>query len=178
MTRQRGPIRWSNAADGWFDGVRRVASPNFNARPPGMTVDALIIHYISLPPGVFSGDAIERLFLNRISPDDDPRLAPLADLQVSAHLLVRRRGDIVQFVATDLRAWHAGPSTLLGRERCNDFSIGIELEGDGQHPFTCCAHATPCAGWPGTKILRRDENMTRGPALIGAERSEVPRRRA
>ena len=136
MTRQRGPIRWSNAADGWFDGVRRVASPNFNARPPGMTVDALIIHYISLPPGVFSGDAIERLFLNRISPDDDPRLAPLADLQVSAHLLVRRRGDIVQFVATDLRAWHAGPSTLLGRERCNDFSIGIELEGDGQHPFT------------------------------------------
>ena len=136
MTRQRGPIRWSDAANGWLDGVRQVASPNFNARPPGITVDALIIHYISLPPGVFSGDAIERLFLNRIRPDDDPRLAPLADLQVSAHLLVRRRGEVVQFVATDLRAWHAGPSSLLGRERCNDFSIGIELEGDGQHAFT------------------------------------------
>jgi AmpD protein len=136
MKVRRESIRWSTAPEGWLDGVRRVASPNFNERPPGSTVDTLILHYISLPPGVFSGDAIERLFLNRITDQDDPRLAPLAGLEVSAHLLVRRRGEVVQFVATDLRAWHAGPSTLLGRQRCNDFSIGIELEGDGQHRFT------------------------------------------
>lgn len=102
-----------------------------------MAIDTLIIHFISLPPGVFSGDAVERLFLNQIRADDDnPQLASLADLRVSAHLLVRRRGEVVQFVGTDHRAWHAGPSRILDRERCNDFSIGIELEGDGEHRFT------------------------------------------
>lgn len=118
-------------------GARWVPSPNFDRRPAGMIVDTLIIHFISLPPGVFSGDAVERLFQNQISADDvDPQLASLADLRVSAHLLVRRRGEVVQFVATDHRAWHAGPSRILDRERCNDFSVGIELEGDGEHRFT------------------------------------------
>lgn len=129
-------LRWSSQSDGWIEGIAHRPSPNFNDRPPGIAVDTLLLHYISLPPGVFSGDAVERLFLNRITPDDDPRIADLADLRVSAHLLIRRRGELVQFVGVDRRAWHAGPSELLGRSRCNDFSIGIELEGDGEHRFT------------------------------------------
>lgn len=137
MTAHRvGSIQWSDATGGWLNGVKRLESPNFNARPPGMAVDTLLMHFISLPPGVFSGNAIERLFLNQLTTRDDPRLACLADLQVSAHLLIRRRGEVVQFVGTDQRAWHAGPSRMLDRERCNDFSIGIELEGDGAHRFT------------------------------------------
>ena len=134
--RRAGSIQWSDAPGGWLDGVKQLESPNFNARPPGMTIDTLVMHFISLPPGVFSGNAIERLFLNQLATSDDPRLACLADLQVSAHLLIRRRGEVVQFVGTDQRAWHAGPSRMLDRERCNDFSIGIELEGDGAHRFT------------------------------------------
>ncbi|NBS64254.1 MAG: 1,6-anhydro-N-acetylmuramyl-L-alanine amidase AmpD [Betaproteobacteria bacterium] len=129
-------IQWSESPDGWLHGVKQLESPNFNARPAGMVVDTLVMHFISLPPGVFSGNAIERLFLNQLTTQDDPRLACLADLRVSAHLLIRRRGEVVQFVGTELRAWHAGPSSMLGRERCNDFSIGIELEGDGAHRFT------------------------------------------
>ena len=137
MTARRGrSLQWSDEPDGWLLGSRRLESPNFNARPSGVAIDTLLMHFISLPPGVFSGDAIERLFLNQLTAHDDPRLAELADLQVSAHFLIRRRGELVQFVGTDQRAWHAGPSSMLGRERCNDFSIGIELEGDGTHRFT------------------------------------------
>jgi AmpD protein len=105
-----------------------------------MAVDTLIVHYISLPPGVFAGDAAERLFLNQLDADSDPRLADLAGLRVSAHFLIRRRGEVIQFVATDDRAWHAGPSRLGERERCNDFSIGIELEGDSLRPFTAAQY--------------------------------------
>lgn len=137
MTAQRGaPLQWSDEPDGWLLGGRRLESPNFNTRPSGVAIDTLLMHFISLPPGVFSGDAIERLFLNQLTAHDDPPLAELADLQVSAHFLIRRRGELVQFVGTHQRAWHAGPSSMLGRERCNDFSIGIELEGDGAHRFT------------------------------------------
>ena len=136
MTRGlRTRLAWSTPG-GWIAGIRQVASPNFDARPPGIEIDTLILHYISLPPGVFSGNAVERLFLNQIGPEDDPRLAPLTGLRVSAHFLIRRRGELVQFVATRDRAWHAGPSTLLERERCNDFSVGVEIEGDGEHRFT------------------------------------------
>ena len=94
------------------------------------------MHYISLPPGRFSGDAIERLFTNRLSADAHPYFAQLADVRVSSHFLVRRRGELVQFVDTDARAWHAGASRFMERERCNDFSIGVELEGDGEHRYT------------------------------------------
>ncbi len=94
------------------------------------------MHYISLPPGRFSGDAIERLFTNRLDPHAHPYFATLAGVRVSAHFLVRRRGELVQFVDTDARAWHAGASRFLDRERCNDFSIGVELEGDGEHRYT------------------------------------------
>lgn len=133
-------IRWDHSNPGWLNGIRRLASPNFDARPAGTPVDVLVIHHISLPPGRFSGDAIERLFTNRLANETDPQLRELAALRVSAHFLIRRRGQCLQFVSTQDRAWHAGVSKLQGRERCNDFSVGIELEGDLSHPFTAAQY--------------------------------------
>lgn len=95
----------------------------------------LVVHAISLPPGRFGGDAIERLFTNRLDPDAHPAFRDLASLRVSAHFVVQRNGDLVQFVPVQLRAWHAGASRWRGRERCNDFSIGVELEGSDDAPF-------------------------------------------
>ena len=122
--------------DGWLDGARRVPSPNFDARPVGVVVDTVVIHHISLPPEHFVGDAVERLFTNRLDPQAHPYFERLRDVHVSAHFLLRRRGELLQFVACGQRAWHAGASRLLERERCNDFSIGIELEGSSARPFT------------------------------------------
>lgn len=121
---------------GWLPAARRVPSPNEDARPDGVAIDTIIIHHISLPPGYFSGEAIEQLFTNRLDRDADPSFAAIADLRVSSHFLIRRHGGLVQFVAMPRRAWHAGVSRLLDRDRCNDFSIGIELEGDSRRPFT------------------------------------------
>ena len=121
---------------GWLRGARRVQSPNHNSRPRDETIDLVVIHHISMPPGRFSGDAIERLFCNRLDEAAHPAYREVAGLRVSAHFLVRRRGELIQFVDCDRRAWHAGQSSFLGRDDCNDFSIGIELEGDGEHRFT------------------------------------------
>ncbi|MFN7643220.1 MAG: 1,6-anhydro-N-acetylmuramyl-L-alanine amidase AmpD [Burkholderiales bacterium] len=123
-------------SEGWYRQARRAPSPNQDARPPGASPELLVIHHISLPPGVLSGDAVERLFTNTLDCTADPRLAGLESLRVSAHFLVRRRGELLQFVPCEARAWHAGPSSFLGRERCNDFSIGIELEGTGERRYT------------------------------------------
>jgi N-acetyl-anhydromuramoyl-L-alanine amidase len=120
---------------GWMSGVRRIASPNCDRRPPGARVSLLVIHNISLPPGEFGGEAILGLFTNTLDTAAHPYFAQLQGLRVSAHFLIRRGGEIVQFVACGKRAWHAGASNWRGRERCNDFSIGIELEGDDAHPF-------------------------------------------
>lgn len=128
-------LRWAAGGD-WLAGARRVESPNFDARPEAVQVDLLLVHHISLPPGRFAGDAIERLFTNRLPPHEHPYFATLAGLRVSAHFLIRRRGELVQFVGCDSRAWHAGVSAFMGRERCNDFSIGVELEGDERTRFT------------------------------------------
>jgi N-acetyl-anhydromuramoyl-L-alanine amidase len=130
----------SEWTDGWFRQARRVASPNFDARPSGATIDMVVLHHISLPAGVFEGDAVERLFLNRISPSE-PELGELSELCVSAHFFLRRTGELLQFVSISDRAWHAGVSCWRGRERCNDFSIGVELEGDSDHPFTVAQYA-------------------------------------
>jgi len=127
---------WRDEASGWLAAARAVPSPNFDARPPEARVELLVVHHISLPAGRFSGDAVERLFTNRLDASAHPSFAGLRALRVSAHFLVRRRGELLQFVDTDLRAWHAGVSRFLGRERCNDFSIGVELEGDESHRFT------------------------------------------
>ena len=120
----------------WLPGVSHVPSPNADERPSGTSVDLLVIHNISLPPGEFGGGHIEELFLNRLAPSAHPYFADIAQLKVSAHLLIRRDGEVVQFVALDRRAWHAGQSSFCGRECCNDFSIGIELEGADEIPFS------------------------------------------
>lgn len=121
---------------GWLSGVRRVASPNCDRRPPGTRITLLVIHNISLPPGEFGGAFIENLFTNTLDCDTHPYFDPLRGLKVSAHFLIRRDGRITQFVPCGLRAWHAGVSEWQGRSRCNDFSIGIELEGADDIPFT------------------------------------------
>ena len=121
--------------EGWSSGCRRVASPNHDERPPGVEIDLLVVHAISLPPGEYGGEAIERLFTNRLDPGAHPYFRDVAPLRVSSHFLVRRDGERVQFVPVSRRAWHAGASSWRGRGRCNDFSLGIELEGGDSAPF-------------------------------------------
>jgi AmpD protein len=121
--------------DGWMQGIRACPSPNCSARPAGMPVDLLVIHNISLPPGQFGGRWIEDFFLNRLDWHAHDYFATLRDLRVSAHFLVRRDGEVVQFVSCLERAWHAGKSSHLGRVDCNDFSIGVELEGTDHTSF-------------------------------------------
>lgn len=120
---------------GWLKGCRRVASPNQDARPPGVPVSLLVVHAISLPPGEYGGEAIERLFTNRLDADAHPYFREIAGLKVSSHFLVRRDGEPVQFVPIGRRAWHAGASRWRGRDRCNDFSVGVELEGTDDSAF-------------------------------------------
>lgn len=122
-------------AEGWLAGARQVVSPNCDDRPPGQPVRLIVVHAISLPPGRFGGDGIERLFTNALDPAAHPYYREIRSLRVSAHFLIRRDGGIVQFVPCDRRAWHAGTSLWRGVERCNDFSIGIELEGSDEAPF-------------------------------------------
>lgn len=121
--------------DGWVRQARRCPSPNCGPRPPGRDIDLLVIHNISLPPGCFGGDCIERFFTNTLDWGADPYFEEIRGLEVSAHLLIKRSGELVQFVNLDQRAWHAGESCYRGRENCNDFSIGIELEGTDEEPY-------------------------------------------
>ena len=125
----------TNDAPGlWLPGLRQVPSPNWGLRPNPADISLLVVHSISLPPGCFGGDEIEALFCNRLDWDAHPYFQQIRGLEVSAHFLVRRGGDVTQFVACDQRAWHAGRSRWAGRDNCNDFSIGIELEGlEGGH---------------------------------------------
>ena len=122
-------------AEGFLGSCKRVLSNNYDLRPENVTIDTIVIHHISLPEGKFGGHAIEDFFCNRLNPKDDPYYPTIIDLQVSAHFLIKRSGEVVQFVSTLKRAWHAGTSTLMDRQKCNDFSIGIELEGTGELPF-------------------------------------------
>jgi AmpD protein len=122
-------------AAGWLSGANRIHSPNFDERPAGASVDLIVIHAISLPPGEFGGAGIVQLFTNALDPAGHPYYAEIHALRVSAHFLIRRDGELIQFVSCDKRAWHAGASCWRGRERCNDFSLGIELEGCDDRPF-------------------------------------------
>lgn len=124
---------WSD--DGWLGAARRIDSPNFGPRPPGIEVSLLVIHNISLPPGEFGGPWVEDFFLNRLDATAHPYFAEIAGLRVSAHFFLRRDGELIQFVSTDQRAWHAGASAWQGRPNCNDYSVGIELEGADDVPF-------------------------------------------
>ena len=120
---------------GRLHGARQVDSPNRDARPEGCGLDLVVIHGISLPPGEFGTDGIERLFTNTLDPNAHPYFRKIKDLRVSAHLLIRRDGELMQFVPFHERAWHAGESCFEGREQCNDFSIGVELEGTDDQPY-------------------------------------------
>ena len=136
---------WRN---GWYSFARACASPNFGPRPPHMPIDLLVLHSISLPPGQFGGSAVQQLFTNQLDWGSHPYFEQIKGLQVSAHFFIQRGGELWQFVSCDERAWHAGKSSHLGRENCNDFSIGIELEGLEGDPFEPAQYDTLCALLP------------------------------
>ncbi len=123
-------------AQGWLEGVRRIPSPNCDERPAWEAITLVVIHNISLPPGEFGGEGVIELFTNRLDPAGHPYYATIKDLRVSAHFLIRRDGELIQFVPCSKRAWHAGVSSWRGRARCNDYAIGIELEGTDDLPYT------------------------------------------
>jgi N-acetyl-anhydromuramoyl-L-alanine amidase len=127
-------------AEGRVPAATQIASPNADDRPNGTAISMLVVHGISLPPARFGGDSIERLFTNRLDPTAHPSFATIASLRVSAHFLIRRNGALVQFVPCARRAWHAGESSWQGRTRCNDFSIGVELEGTDSRSYTAAQY--------------------------------------
>ncbi len=127
-----GP-RW---AEGWRIGTRRLDSPNVDQRSDGARIELVVLHHISFPANQFAGSAVEALFLNQLGDSENPELQALASLRVSAHFFIRRDGETIQFASIRERAWHAGVSVWRGRSACNDFSIGIELEGNAIEPFT------------------------------------------
>lgn len=155
LTKARRAALW--LADGWLAAADRRPSPNFGTRPAGAEVSLIVIHNISLPPGEFAGDWVEDFFLNRLDAAVHPYFAEISGLQVSAHFYLRRDGRIIQFVAGDQRAWHAGTSCWQGRANCNDFSIGIELEGCDEQPFSVAQYA---ALWPLLDALRQRYPIT------------------
>lgn len=146
--------------DGWLEGATVVASPNCDERPAGSRIELIVVHAISLPPGRFGGEHIAALFQNRLDPELDPYFQSIHELRVSAHFLINRQGGLTQFVSCRQRAWHAGASRWHERERCNDFSIGIELEGTDYEPFTDVQYsvlatlaATLCTSYPICEIV-------------------------
>lgn len=133
---------------GWVQGAARIESPNFDARPCAAAIELVVIHGISLPPGEFGGEHIVRLFTNRLDHDAHPYFAALRGLRVSAHFLVRRDGELIQFVSCLQRAWHAGASCWRGRSACNDYSIGIEFEGADDVSYEAAQYRT------GARLIR------------------------
>ncbi|AOW11959.1 anhydro-N-acetylmuramyl-tripeptide amidase [Hydrogenophaga crassostreae] len=122
-------IQRNELSEGWLNAARACPSPNFGHRPPGAPINLIVVHSISLPPGEFGGTEIEQLFTNQLDWNAHPYFEHIRGMEVSSHFLIRRDGELVQFVDTHERAWHAGASEWCGRHNCNDFSIGIELEG-------------------------------------------------
>lgn len=145
---------------GWMRAARQCSSPNCDPRPPGVAADLIVVHAISLPPEDFGGAGVEQLFTNRLDSAEHPYYATICELRVSAHFFIRRDGEVLQFVPTEARAWHAGVSSWRGRERCNDFSIGIELEGSDTQPFEAvqyerlaCLIDALCRKYPITDVV-------------------------
>jgi len=128
--------------DGWYGEAEHLPSPNFGPRPAGAQVDLVVLHSISLPPGRYGGDEVQRLFTNRLDWNAHPYFQQIRGIEVSAHFFVRRTGELWQFVSCDARAWHAGASAWRGRDNCNDDSIGIELEGLEGERFEDAQYAT------------------------------------
>ncbi|WP_208122846.1 1,6-anhydro-N-acetylmuramyl-L-alanine amidase AmpD [Spirabiliibacterium mucosae] len=142
MTIAKFPHTPAHIRHGWLENVRRVASPHFDAREDKNDISLLVIHYISLPPEEFGGAFIDDFFQGKLARDAHPYFAEIADMRVSAHCLINREGEITQYVNFHDRAWHAGASCFQGREKCNDYAIGIELEGSNNQPFTTAQYAT------------------------------------
>ena len=130
--RQGADANWQ---DGWLERAIRVASPNYGPRPASTPVDLIVVHSISLPPGEYGGTFVQQLFTNQLDWDANPYFQQIRGAEVSAHFYIQRTGQLIQFFSTQQRAWHAGKSQWCGRDNCNDFSIGIELEGLEDHPF-------------------------------------------
>lgn len=122
--------------DGWLEGAEQCLSPNFNQRPEDTAIDLLVIHNISLPPGEFGGGYVQDFFQNKLDASLHPYFSIIAELKVSAHLFIERDGKVTQFVPFDMRAWHAGSSSFAGVADCNNYSIGIELEGVDDVPYS------------------------------------------
>jgi len=140
---------------GLMRGVRQIASPNYDSRPPGVEADLIVVHGISLPPGEFGGPWIDRLFTNSLPAEEHPYFAEIGSLRVSSHVVVARDGAVTQYVPFTERAWHAGKSLYCGREACNDFSVGVELEGSDTLPYEPAQYcalaevvAALCAAYP------------------------------
>ena len=149
MATMDSPAAWRNRLAetglwqaGWYRLARRLASPNFGPRPDAALIDLIVLHSISLPPGRYGGDEVQRLFTNQLDWDADPYFDRIRGIEVSAHFYVRRDGALWQFVSCDDRAWHAGRSRWRGRDECNDDSIGIELEGLEGQPFEAAQYET------------------------------------
>lgn len=136
------PSDFSVGPEGWVAPARRTPSPNFDVRPVGVAISLVVIHNISLPPGCYGGDHVERLFTNGLQAGEHPILDRICNARVSAHFYIDRKGPCTQFVSCHQRAWHAGASSFRGRSRCNDFSIGIELEGTDFEPFADVQYVT------------------------------------
>jgi AmpD protein len=154
--------------DGWLEGAARVPTPNVDERPPDTSIELIVIHNISLPPGRYGGGYVHALFTNALDPDVHPFFATIAEARVSAHLLIERDGTATQFAPFDRRAWHAGASEFEGRSRCNDFSVGIELEGSDFEAFTEAQYATLnravaalCTGYP-VRAVRGHSDIAAG----------------
>jgi N-acetyl-anhydromuramoyl-L-alanine amidase len=184
-------VREHDWREGWLRRARSVRSPNFGPRPEATQVDLVVLHSISLPPGEYGGDAIERLFANQLDWAAHPYFETIRGLTVSSHFLIRRDGGLVQFVSCDDRAWHAGASHWRGRDDCNDFSIGIELEGADAVPYTApqyrrlgqllraLARRYPIADVAGHSDIAPGRKTDPGPAFDWSRvRREVARGRA
>jgi AmpD protein len=153
-----------DAASGWIEGVRRVVSPNSDDRPAGTELGLIVVHGISLPPGQFGNGWIDRFFLNDLPAGAHPYFATIAELAVSAHVLIARDGTLTQYVPFTRRAWHAGKSNYCGREACNDFSVGIELEGTDELPYAAPQYLGLAVL---VATLRRAYASLRGAAVVG-----------
>ena len=153
-----------DANKGWLDGVKQIASPNCDTRPPGTAPELIVIHGISLPPGDFGGPWIDHLFTNRLDRDAHSYFAQVCEMRVSAHVLIRRDGSLTQYVPFTARAWHAGESNYCGRRACNDFSIGIELEGTDELPYERVQYQALAEL---VAALRRTYPSLRDAALVG-----------
>jgi len=164
QVRKRRPALRVDAATGLLRGATQIASPNCDARPPGVVPELIVVHGISLPPGEFGGPWIDRLFCNTLDPAAHPAFGELAGLCVSSHLLIRRDGETIQYVPLARRAWHAGRSRFAGRDNCNDYSVGIELEGTDNQPYATAQYQRLCAT---IKALRRGIPSLAGAPIVG-----------